>query len=161
MADILACRRIPHGFYEKQMKGFFMQFGDVKRWRVSRSKRNAKSKGYAFVQFANKEVAKIAAEAMDGYLMFKQALKCHVMKEADVHPEIFTERNKTMRKVPWRRVEAHRHNQERTSEQAERRLERALKRDTARQQKLKAAGIDFEYQGLKEQLPKKAEHKKF
>jgi nucleolar protein 15 len=28
---------IPHGFYEDQMKGFFGQFGEVKRLRLSRS----------------------------------------------------------------------------------------------------------------------------
>ncbi len=31
--------RIPHGFYEKEMKGFFSQFGEVKRIRVSRNKK--------------------------------------------------------------------------------------------------------------------------
>jgi nucleolar protein 15 len=31
--------RIPHGFYEKQMKAYFAQFGKVKRLRLSRSKR--------------------------------------------------------------------------------------------------------------------------
>ena len=92
-------RRIPHGFFEDQLKGFFSQFGDVKRWRVSRSKKSAKSKGYAFVEFAHAEVAAIAADAMNGYLMFKQALKCHVMKKDDVHPKLFTDRNKQMKKV--------------------------------------------------------------
>ena len=29
---------IPHGFYEKEMKDFFSQFGTVKRLRLSRSR---------------------------------------------------------------------------------------------------------------------------
>ena len=31
--------RIPHGFYEKEMEGFFSQFGEVKRIKVSRNKK--------------------------------------------------------------------------------------------------------------------------
>ena len=30
---------IPHGFYERQMKNYFAQFGQVKRLRISRSKK--------------------------------------------------------------------------------------------------------------------------
>mmetsp|Transcript_19548 Transcript_19548/g.54370 ORF Transcript_19548/g.54370 Transcript_19548/m.54370 type:complete len:216 (-) Transcript_19548:50-697(-) len=153
--------RIPHGFYEPQLKGFFSQFGDVKRWRVSRSKRNAKSKGYAFVQFTHPEVARIAAEAMDGYLMFKQALKCHVMKVSDVHPEMFTERNKKMKEIPWRKLEMARQDKERTSEQAERRMQRAVRRDQLRKERINKAGIEYEYQGLEAQIPSKPVHKKF
>ena len=35
---------IPHGFYEEAMNGFFKQFGDVIRVRVSRSKKSARCK---------------------------------------------------------------------------------------------------------------------
>jgi RNA recognition motif. (a.k.a. RRM, RBD, or RNP domain) len=128
--------------------GFFSQFGDVKNVRMSRSKKTAQSKGYAFLEFKhpevlplfsrvplfiaasvsvsftfqcprvfcnhtedtqwadagaecqnvwmsqgadlfhNLQVAPIAAQAMDGYMMFAQKLKVHVMKRKDVHPEL-------------------------------------------------------------------------
>lgn len=35
---------IPHGFYEEAMNGFFSQFGDVVRVRVSRSKKSTRCK---------------------------------------------------------------------------------------------------------------------
>lgn len=35
---------IPHGFYEEAMNGFFKQFGDVIRVRISRSKKSARCK---------------------------------------------------------------------------------------------------------------------
>lgn len=35
---------IPHGFYEEAMNGFFSQFGDVVRVRVSRSKKTTRCK---------------------------------------------------------------------------------------------------------------------
>jgi len=57
--------------------------------RLSRNKTSARSKGYAFVEFANREVAGIAAEAMDGYMMFKQKLVVSVMPTGEVHPQLF------------------------------------------------------------------------
>ena len=57
--------------------------------RLSRNKTSARSKGYAFVEFANREVAGIAAEAMDGYMMFKQKLVVSVMPAGEVHPQLF------------------------------------------------------------------------
>jgi nucleolar protein 15 len=31
--------RIPHGFYEDQMRAYFSQFGEISRLRLSRNKR--------------------------------------------------------------------------------------------------------------------------
>lgn len=72
---VVFIKHIPHGFYEQQLKAYFEQFGTVTRTRVARSKKSGKSNGYAFVEFKVPEVAKIAAETMDNYLMFKQTLK--------------------------------------------------------------------------------------
>lgn len=55
--------------------GFFGQFGQVKNVRLSRSKKTAKSKGYAWLQFREPDVAPIAAQAMDGYMMYSQKLQ--------------------------------------------------------------------------------------
>jgi len=40
------------------------------------TKQTARSKGYAFVEFASDEVAKIVAETMHNYMMFGRLLKC-------------------------------------------------------------------------------------
>lgn len=69
---------VPHGFYEDQMRGFFGQFGEVTNVRLSRSKATGGSKGYAFVEFGDPDVARIAAVAMDAYLMGDKRLVCHV-----------------------------------------------------------------------------------
>lgn len=42
---------LPHGFYEAELKGYFSQYGEVLGVKVARSKKTARSKGYAFVQF--------------------------------------------------------------------------------------------------------------
>lgn len=58
------------GFNEEELKKFFGQFGTVSKLRVARSKTSGRSKGYAFLQFTDKEVAEIAVKTMDKYLMF-------------------------------------------------------------------------------------------
>ncbi|XP_044762574.1 MKI67 FHA domain-interacting nucleolar phosphoprotein-like [Coccinella septempunctata] len=63
---------IPHGFYEEEMKEYFSQFGRVTNVKVCRSKISGKSKGYGFIEFSTPEVANIAAETMNNYLMFKK-----------------------------------------------------------------------------------------
>lgn len=67
---------IPHGFYEEEMREYFKQFGLVTNARVCRSKKTGKSKGYGFVQFRYPEVAQIAAQTMDNYLMFNRRIVC-------------------------------------------------------------------------------------
>ncbi|XP_023940760.1 MKI67 FHA domain-interacting nucleolar phosphoprotein-like [Bicyclus anynana] len=66
---------IPHGFYEEQMTEYFKQFGVVTNARVIRSRRTGNSKGFAFVEFREPEVAEIVAETMNNYLMGKRIIK--------------------------------------------------------------------------------------
>lgn len=80
---------IPDGFFEPQMRKFFSQFGKVTRLRISRSKKTAKSKGYAFVEFEEESVAKIVAETMQGYLLFDKTLVCHQLPREKCHPMLF------------------------------------------------------------------------
>lgn len=72
---VVLIRHIPHGFYEDQLKAFFSQFGLVTRTRVSRSLKTGNARGFAFVEFQVPEVAQIAAETMNNYLMFKKRLE--------------------------------------------------------------------------------------
>lgn len=93
---IIFIKHIPHGFYEEQLKSYFEQFGAVTRTRVARSERSGKSKGYAFVEFRVPEVAKIAAETMDNYLMFKQVLKTAYIAPEDQKYNYFRQTVRTV-----------------------------------------------------------------
>mmetsp|Transcript_3058 Transcript_3058/g.8908 ORF Transcript_3058/g.8908 Transcript_3058/m.8908 type:complete len:212 (-) Transcript_3058:334-969(-) len=159
---ILYIGHLPHGFYEKEMKGFFGQFGAVKNVRLSRSRKTAKSKGYAWLQFREPAVAPIAAQAMDGYMMYSQKLQVHVVTKEDVHPELFKGANTRFKEKDWRGMAAEVHNAtDRTAEQEAARLGRALKRDRARQKAIADSGIDYSYDGLAQSLPKKAKRTVF
>ncbi|XP_011302081.1 MKI67 FHA domain-interacting nucleolar phosphoprotein-like [Fopius arisanus] len=80
---------IPHGFYEEQMRGYFSQFGKVTRVRVSRSKITGRSKGYGYVEFLHPEVAKIAAESMNNYLMSGRLVKAEYIPPEKQHGGYF------------------------------------------------------------------------
>ena len=80
---------LPHGFFEEEIKGYFAQFGKVMRVRVARSKKTGNYRGYGFIEFADKDVAQIAAETMNNYLMFNKILKCHVIPKEKIHPDTF------------------------------------------------------------------------
>jgi len=53
---------IPYGFFEKEMNGFFSQFGNVTRLRLARNKKTGNSRHFAFIEFDNPQVAQIVAQ---------------------------------------------------------------------------------------------------
>lgn len=96
---------IPHGFYESEMRSYFSQFGQVSRLRLSRSKKTGRSRGYAFIEFADKDVAMTAANAMDGYLMHGCRLVAKFVPDEKVHPDTFKPSVRKIRSVKWSMIE--------------------------------------------------------
>lgn len=124
--------------------------------RLSRSKTSTKSRGCAWLQFSHAEVARIAADAMNGYMLFGQTIKCHLVKPSEVHSALFKNANKRMKRKPWAKIEAERHNKERSPEEAQRRLARLIKKDGVRKKAIAAKGIEYEYEPLAAAVPKRA-----
>uniref|UniRef100_A0A1B6LXL2 RRM domain-containing protein n=1 Tax=Graphocephala atropunctata TaxID=36148 RepID=A0A1B6LXL2_9HEMI len=79
---------IPHGFYEEQIRKYFTQFGKVTNLSVPRSK-TGRLKGFAFIEFKHPEVAEIAAETMNNYLMFNRLLKAKYISPRQQKPYLF------------------------------------------------------------------------
>nr|CAD7203070.1 unnamed protein product [Timema douglasi] len=67
--------RLPYGFFENELRKYFIQFGQVTQIYLRRSKKTGKSCGYAFVEFLSAEVAKVAASTMHNYLCCNRLLK--------------------------------------------------------------------------------------
>lgn len=153
---VLFVGHLPHGFFETQLKEYFSQFGKVLKVRVSRSKRTTKSKGYGYVQFQLAEVARIAADAMNGYMMFGQTLRVHLVPPDAQHAELFKNANTKMKRKPWQKIEAERLNRERTPEQHAARVRRLVSKDKKRAARIRASGIEYEYEPLEMAVPKKA-----
>lgn len=132
---------IPHGFYEDELRKYFSQFGEVTRVRVSRSRKTGGSRGYAFVEFLHDCVAKIAAETMNGYLMFERLLKCSVVPKDKVHPDMFSLR------FPFplnREITRTFINMERTETRVDRNKELRLARLQQQIESLKDLGITYD-----------------
>lgn len=71
---VVLVQHLPHGFFEDQLEKYFTQFGEVTRLRVARSEKTGRSKGFAYIEFKYPEVAQVAAESMNNYLMFRHIL---------------------------------------------------------------------------------------
>lgn len=86
---VLLVKNLPHGFFEDQLNGYFSQYGQVTRLRLARSEKTGRAKGYAFVEFKYPEVAQIAGESMNGYLMYRHILKTVFIPPAEQRFDYF------------------------------------------------------------------------
>ncbi|KAI7817551.1 FHA domaininteracting nucleolar phosphoprotein putat [Gamsiella multidivaricata] len=153
--------RIPHGFYEDQMKAYFSQFGTVLRLRLSRNKKTGKSKHYAFIEFASQEVAEIVADTMNNYLLFGHQLKCKALQPSQIHPAMFLGANKKFKAIPWLKISKEKHNAEKNNVQMKQIKKKLLKNEAAKRAKLAELGIEYEFPGYKASVQEKPKHTKF
>lgn len=128
---------VPHGFYEDQMRGFFSQFGEVTRLRLSRSKKTGGSKGYGFIEFADSETARIAAATMDKYLMHGKQLVAHVTPlELAQHPRLFAHSDKAFLKRIGAKEQAERDAKPKTQKQCDATTRALLKKEVKKRKHL-------------------------
>ncbi|CAN0111050.1 unnamed protein product, partial [Phaeothamnion confervicola] len=143
-SSVVYVGHIPHGFYEEAMKGFFSQFGDVTRVKVSRSIKTARCKGYAFVEFTSHEVAAVVAETMDKYFIYDKQLACEVVPADRVHERMFDGCERKMKAIPWHKIHRQQNNRDRTLPEHERHVEAVTKRQSGKKRRLEALGIAYD-----------------
>ena len=80
---------------------------------MARSKKTARSKGYAFIQFKYPEVAAIVADAMNGYLLLGKVLVSNVLSPKHKNPFSFST-SKKFKFINWKRLFMKQQNRERT-----------------------------------------------
>ncbi|EEH33329.1 rRNA processing protein gar2 [Paracoccidioides lutzii Pb01] len=141
--------RVPHGFYEHEMRAYFSQFGPITRLRLSRNRTTGRSKHFAFIEFASSSVAQIVADTMDNYLMFGHILKCKFVPQENVHPQLWKGANRRFKKTPWNAIERRRLDAGKTKEQWARKIKQEETRRVARVEKMKELGYEFEMPVLK------------
>jgi len=146
-SKVIYVGRVPHGFYEEQMAGFFSQFGKVDKVRLSRSKKTGRSKHFAFIKFDTAKVAETVAKVMNGYHLFDHVLVSHIVAPKDIHPSMFKGANKKFRPVPWQMIARKHHNRERTEEECSKAITRLGRKEQRKREKLKALGIEYDFKG--------------
>jgi nucleolar protein 15 len=118
------------------MREYFGQFGKVTRLRLSRNKATGASKHYAFIEFANRDVADVAARTMDNYLLFGRVLKCKLLAPEQVHARLWIGANRRFKKIPWADLRKRKLEQPKTEEAWEEQAGRERKRRNKRAAKL-------------------------
>ncbi|KAG7888265.1 hypothetical protein KL936_003477 [Ogataea polymorpha] len=140
--------RLPHGFEEKELKKYFSQFGEIVRLRLSRNKKTGKSKHYAFIEFEHAEVAKIAAETMNNYLLFEHLLQCAVVPAEKVHENLFQGANSKYKPVPWSKIAQLKNDRPKSKARWEKLQKKYQDQNQKRLQKLKQHNIDYDLSAL-------------
>ncbi|KAH6622826.1 hypothetical protein F5144DRAFT_581576 [Chaetomium tenue] len=146
---VMYLARIPHGFYEHELRSYFGQFGDITRLRVVRNKKTGASRHRAFVEFADAEVADIAARTMDKYLLFGHILSAKTVPPAQVHPDLFKGANRRFKVVPWNKMAGKQLERPLSESQWQVKISKEEQRRAARADKLKEMGYEFEAPALK------------
>eukprot|EP01018_Ginkgo_biloba_P016993 Gb_08145 [translate_table: standard] len=83
------------------MRGIFNQFGAIKWLRISWNKKIGNSRNYGFLDFESLEVAKIMADCMHNYLLFKHMLQVHLVPCEKIHPKLWNRANYEFKLLEW------------------------------------------------------------
>ena len=135
---------LPYGFFERELYSYFSQFGVVTRLKLIRSKKTGGSRGYAYVEFEDEDVARIASETMNGYLMFRSLIKSHLIDRSKVDTEKLFKNWKRLPIVKTSRQKRALHNRIKSSKQIKRSNQRRSRKLLKKQEKLAAAGVIYE-----------------
>ncbi|KAL7918258.1 hypothetical protein ACQKWADRAFT_304555 [Trichoderma austrokoningii] len=142
--------RIPHGFYEFEMKQYLSQFGPISRLRLSRNKKTGASKHFAFVEFAEASTAEIVSKTMDNYLLFGHILKCKILSKDQVHEDLFKGANRRFKRVPWNKMAGLQLAKPQTESAWEAKVARERNNRAKKAAKLQALGYSYEAPALKD-----------
>jgi len=146
-STVIYLGHLPVGFEEREITVFLNQFGNVKRCRVSRSIKTGRTRGYAFVEFSDEDVAKVVAETMSGYFLLEKRLVCHVLPNDKVHDLMFAKPKRVASKADRQkkaRVEA---NKRRSADALKGITAKLVKREEMKRKKLASLGIDYNFPG--------------
>ena len=131
------------------MRAYFSQFGTIRRLRLSRNKKTGHSKHYAFLEFASSEVAEIAVKTMNNYLLFGHILKCRVIPNEQIHPNLWKGANRPFKTIPWNKIERRRLEATKTRTGWTRKVKLETSKRRRQSEKMKAMGYDYEPPALK------------
>lgn len=144
--------RLPHGMFEKQLRTFLVQFGEIKHVHLGRNKKTGKSKHYAFIEFEHAGVAEVVADAMHRYMMYGHTIEAHVVPSDKIHPDLFKHADRGFRYIPYAKIAREQYNKPRTTEEQQNRINKLLRKEEAKRQAFKSAGINFDFPGFRAEL---------
>ena len=147
-SGIIYLSHIPYGFYENEMKDYFSQFGEVTNLRLCRSVKTGRSMGYAFIKFKHSEVAKVAAETMNNYIMHGSRLISKYVPPNTVRRKLFSRKSITRENYPLKRkriVDVEKRNCVRVSDVYKKWVKRQMDSLNKKLRKLKDLNIEYNF----------------
>lgn len=106
-----------------------------------------RAKGYAYVEFAISEVAKIAADTMHNYMMFGKLLKCHFVPKEKVHRKLWIGADRQFKGIPANDREIQKKNRSKTEQEHEKQIDNIVKKERQKRKKMAKLGIDYDFPG--------------
>ncbi|KAI5959881.1 NOP15 [Candida pseudojiufengensis] len=140
-SGVIYIGRLPSGFQESELKTYFKQFGDIKNLKLSRNKKTGKSKHYAYIEFESSEVAKIAVDTMNNYLLNGHLIRCEYVENP--HKDVFKNSNKKFKIIPVHKIAKAKHDNKKTKEEWEKLTQKFEESKQKKIEELKSKGIDF------------------
>ncbi|CAF1052437.1 unnamed protein product [Didymodactylos carnosus] len=153
---IIRLNGLPHGFFEQELFSYFSQFGKVTRLKLFRSKKTGNSRGYCYIEFEDEDVAKIACDTMNGYLMFRTLIKCRIINREKIDVEKLFKNWKTIHKPMLPSQKRTKYNRTKSMEQLTKSLGRREKKLQKQQELLDQMGIKYQLQDF---IPLKSDTK--
>lgn len=114
---------------------------------MSRSKKTGRSRGYAFVEFADHDVAKVVADTMSGYFLLEKRLVCHILPQDQVHELMFAKAKRIATKADIHKKARLEVNKQRSTDALKGITAKLVKREEMKRKKLAALGIDYDFPG--------------
>ncbi|KAK0313620.1 nucleolar protein [Friedmanniomyces endolithicus] len=140
--------RIPHGFFEPQMRAYFSQFGVITNMRLARNRKTGASQHYAFIEFASKAVAEIVAKTMDKYLLFGHIMQVRGVPREQVEENMWDGTGRRKKPAPRNKMEGSALKRGKVREQWEKKIEMEGRKRVVKAEKLREMGYEFEMPGL-------------
>ncbi|KAI5965098.1 NOP15 [Candida theae] len=138
--------RLPKEFQEPELKKYFKQFGPIKQLILPRNKSSGKPKHFAYIEFESVEVAKIAAETMNNYLLFGHLLKCEYVENP--HKDVFKNADRKFKVIPVHKIVKDKHDKAKTKEEWEIIVQKFEESKRKKVEELKSKGIDYDLSAL-------------
>jgi len=140
--------RLPHGFFEPQMRAYLEQFGTITHLRLARNRKTGKSKHFAFIEFASSGVADIVAKTMDKYLLFGHIMQARRVPDEQITEDFWKGEGKK-RVAPKNKLEGIRLKKGMGREGWEKRVEREEQKRLEKAEKMKELGYEFDMPAVK------------
>ena len=141
--------RLPHGFFEPQLRAYFSQFGEITHLRLARNRRTGKSQHHAFIEFASAAVADIVAKTMDKYLLFGHILQVKIIPRESIGEGLWVGEGRR-KWAPRNRMEGRALKMGATREQWAKRVENEKQKRAQKKTQLEEMGYEFEMPDVKD-----------